>query len=224
MELLREDTMATKRILFKDTTGDWDNPGRVVLNSSKDPIHDLEMIAEKYQEIAHDRVEMFRARGRGIYVPEMDEAYPIVFLYRHAFELTLKAIVFAGKVALEGFGWEPKATQEIMKHPLSPLFKEVCRIFYTISGDNSANAWDFEVDGLRTEEDFKAIVAEFDLVDRGSYTFRYSIKTDGETPSLERGFEFDLFAFAETLDRIIPALAGAPGWIREHMEFRAEME
>jgi hypothetical protein len=41
-------------------------------------------------------------------------------------------------------------------------------------------------------------------------------------PSLEKGFEFDLFAFAEIMDRIIPALQGVPGWIREEMDGRWE--
>jgi hypothetical protein len=215
--------MAAKRILFKETNGDWENPGRVVLNWSKDPIRDLEMMAEKYQEMAHDRVELLKAQRGGIRGSDSFEAYPIVFLYRQAFELTLKAIIFTGKMAIEDFGWEPMATEKIMRHPLSPLFEEVTRIFFSISGDNAADAWDFKEPGLRTEDDFKAIVAEFDLVDRGSYTFRYSVKTDGKTPSLERGFEFDLFAFAEKMDRIIPALAGAPEWIRENLEWRAEM-
>ncbi len=147
------------------------------------------------------------------------EAYPIVFLYRQAFELVLKAIVFAGSVALTDHGEEPMPIEKVMRHPLKPLFDEVSRVFEVLDS-NDDDGWDFKHPELRTRSDFEALVREFDLIDAGSFTFRYSMKTDGVTPSLAKHFDFDLFAFAEIMDRIIPALEGAPEWIREQMQDR----
>jgi hypothetical protein len=173
--------MGPRRILFRLPIGGWDNPGRVVLNWSGDPIRDLEQIAESYQSVAHDRIEVLKSRGR-LHAGDEFEAYPIVFLYRQALELSLKAIVFAGAVLLQDEGEEPMAIGKVMKHDLMPLFNEVSRIYARWSAGD-AGVWDFGEPDLRTRGDFEAIVREFDSIDRGSYAFRYSVKTDGETPS-----------------------------------------
>lgn len=211
--------MAKKRVLFRLPIHGLRSAGRVMLNWSKDPIMDLEWIAETYQKVAHDRVEMLVAQRQGLRGGDEFEAYPIVFLYRQAFELTLKAIVFAGAVALREEGEEPMPLAKVMKHDLTPLFEEMCRIV-DVMGVDDEGVFDLQVEGLQTRKDFAAIVREFDQVDRGSYTFRYSIKTDGETPSLEPGFEFDLFVFAAIMDAILPVLAAVPEWIRASLQDR----
>lgn len=206
-------------VLFRPAEHGWRNPGRVMLNWSRDPIKDLEWISESYQKIAKQAVDDLKRhrwplRGSGCF-----DAYPIVFLYRQAFELMLKAIVFAGAVALREEGEEPMSLKQIMRHELTPLFREVSRIFGTMT-DEESDVWNFAIPELRTRSDFETIVKEFDRVDPGSYTFRYSVKKDGATPSLDAGFEFDLFAFAEMMDRIIPVLSAAPEWIRESLQDR----
>lgn len=212
--------MSRQRVLFKlPSVDDWSDRGRVLLNWSKDPIRDLERIADKYRELAHDRVAEFRGRRYGISVPDAFEAYPIVFLYRQAFELILKATVFAGVVALREKGEEPMPLKSVMRHELMPLFKEVGRVFNAF-GAKMDDPWDYGVEGLRTMQDLELIVREFDQVDPGSYAFRYSIQKDGSTASLERGFEFDLFAFAEIMDKVLEGLSGVPDWIRESLEYR----
>lgn len=179
---------------------------------------DLERIAESYQSVAHDRVEILKSQSR-LYGGDEFEAYPIVFLYRQAFELSLKAIVFAGAVLLRDEGEEPLSLKKVMKHDLLSLFKEVSRILDKwAAGD--PQVWDFGEPELRTRSHFEKIVCEFHDVDRGSDTFRYSVKTDGTTPTLDKGFQFDLFAFAATMDRIIPLLTVRPELIRGEMQER----
>jgi hypothetical protein len=209
--------VATKRVLFQPLTkGNW--RGCVTLNWSGDPVGDLERIAEHYQSVAHDRVEVLKSQDR-LYGGDEFEAYPIVFLYRQAFELSLKAIVFAGAVLLSDEGEEPMPIKQVMTHDLMTLFKEVSRVFDKWSGGDPA-VWDFDVPELRTQSDFKGIIREFDEVDRGSYTFRYSVKKDGSTPSLSRGFQFDLFAFAATMDSLLPLLLVRPECLRDLMQDR----
>jgi hypothetical protein len=207
--------------LFQPPEHGYSSAGRVMLSWSNDPIMDMEWIAEAYQKVAHDRVAMLAAQRRGIRGGDEFEAYPIVFMYRQAFELMLKAIVFAGAVALREEQQEPMPVAKIMKHGLTPLFEEVCRILDAM-GVGDEEVFDFDIEGLQTRADFAVIVHEFDEVDRGSYTFRYSIRTDGETPSLEPNFEFDLFVFAAIMDKILPVLAAAPEWIRESLQERWE--
>lgn len=209
------------RVLFRLPEHGWRSPGRVMLNWSNDPIKDLEWIAESYQKVANERVQAIIDTRHRIPAGDEFEAYPIVFLYRQAFELIMKAVVFAGAVALREDGQKPMPLATIMRHELTPLFKEVCRIFEVVDPDDHS-FWDFDMDGLRTIEDFEAIVKEFDDVDRGSYAFRYSIMRDGQTPSLERGFEFDLIVFADIMDRIVTAFSAVPEWIRDAMQDRWE--
>ena len=213
--------MATKRVLFQVPVDGWRNPGRVVLNWRGDPIRELEIIAESYQSVARERIEHLKSTCGSLRAGDEFEAYPIVFLYRQAFELSLKAIVFAGAVLLRDLGEAPMSMKEVMRHDLMPLFQEVSRIFTKMTAGD-ARVWDFGEPELRTRADLEEIVREFDEVDRGSYAFRYSVKKNGTSPSLDQGFEFDLFAFAAIMDRIVPALAGAPGWIREQMQERWE--
>jgi hypothetical protein len=191
-----------------------------VLNWSGDPIRDLERIAESYQSVAHDRVETLKSRGR-LYAGDEFEAYPVVFLYRQALELSFKAIVFAGAVLLQEEGEEPMPIGKVMKHDLMPFFNEVSRIF-AIWSQGDDRVWDFGEPSLRTRANLEVIVREFDDIDRGSYTFRYSVKKDGATPSLDRGFQFDLFAFSATMDRLLPLLTVRPELIREEMQERWE--
>ncbi|HYU35189.1 MAG TPA: hypothetical protein VEW48_23805 [Thermoanaerobaculia bacterium] len=189
-----------------------------MLNWDRDPIQDLERIARSYHLVAQERIEVLKAT-RGLYPGNEFQAYPIVFMYRQAFELSLKAIVFAGGVLLRDEGEVPISVKELMKHDLKPLFKEVSRIFNTwAAGD--PEVWNFDEPELRTQSDFEQIVREFDAVDPGSYTFRYSVKKDGTTHSLEEGFEFDLFKFAEIMDRILPLLIVRPECLREVMQGR----
>lgn len=210
--------MKAKRALFHLPKRGW-QPGRVTLNWSGDPLLDLEWIAESYQSVAHDRVTSLKESGE-ISAGEEFLAYPIVFLYRQAFELRLKAIVFAGAVLLRDEGEVPMPMKDVMRHELVPLFEEVARILTKLMSD--AEAWDLDEPNLRTRSDFRRIVSEFDAFDKGSYSFRYSIKTDGVTPSLERHFEFDLFAFSATMDSVLGALAHTPELIRETMRDRWE--
>jgi hypothetical protein len=212
--------MASKRVLFKAAARGWQSPGRVMLNWSNDPIRDLERIARLYADVAHDRVDSLRSTTRYLRGGYEFEAYPITFLYRHAFELTLKAILHAGSVALADMGKVTPPRRLLKeKHGLTALFAECGRVFREAFGANLDDVWDFNVSGMRSCADLVAIVAEFDEFDAGSYTFRYSMTTDGSA-SLSPGFEFDLYRFSDTMDTIISKMSGMPEWIRDRMQDR----
>ena len=211
--------MPEERVLFKLPDRGWRNPGRVVMNLGGDPILALERIAECYELLAAERIEAFRSEDLHSASHGYYGVYPIVFLYRQALELSLKAIIYAGDVLVVDLGETPIPQQQRNTHALTPLFAEVCRIFAKLNGDAF---WRFLGPPALTRTDLRALIGEFDSVDRGSYAFRYSITKNGTTLSLDCGFEFDLFAFAETMNAVLPGLRAAPGVIRDHMQARWE--
>lgn len=209
--------MPRDRVLFRRPSPP--SRGWVRLNWSRDPLTELDLIADSYRAVADHRIALLESQ-HSLYAGDEFEAYPVVFLYRHALELRLKAIVLAGSVFLREEGIEPMSHKRLKRHDLMPLYKEVCRIFEAM--DPRGNHWDLGFDEVRSASDFEAIVREFDQVDGGSFAFRYSVGTDFSTPSLEENFEFDLLLFAKLMDQIVRALAGAPDWIRETMQGRWE--
>jgi hypothetical protein len=60
-------------------------------------------------------------------------------------------------------------------------------------------------------------VAEFQDVDKRSFAFRYPVTRKGEA-SLERGFRFKLFRFADVLNGLFPTLIGAAIGTRDEYE------
>src|SRR5262245_33665051 len=120
------DNMSSERVLFKMPVGGWRNPGRVVMNLGGDPIRALERIAEGYEFLAAERVEALRSEDLRLATRGYYGVYPIVFLYRQALELSLKAIIYAGDVLLADLGETPISQQQRNTHSLTPLFAEVC--------------------------------------------------------------------------------------------------
>lgn len=217
---MKKKRQAKDRVLFALPKPRGQNPGRVILNWSGDPLRDLERVAERYRSVARRHLNHLKAdRPRGLRAGDEFEAYPVVFLYRQALELSFKAIILAGAVLLRDEGEEPMPMAKVMKHDLMPLFKEASRVFKQMGWKN---VWELDMPGLRTQGDLERIVKEFDSFDRGSYTFRYTVKTDGQSPSLEDPFEFDLFFFASIMEAVIERVAYIPEIIREEMQERWE--
>ena len=76
--------------------GSSDGHGNVVFNFQGSPVGDLSAFAHGYHEAAKVLAErLHAAAGYADY-----EGYPILFLYRHALELYLKAVVYRGAMLL----------------------------------------------------------------------------------------------------------------------------
>ena len=91
---------------------------------------------------------------------------PVVFMYGHALELHLKAIVL-------GHGGNFLATRpdplSIHKtHSVSWLAQFVCQIVTALKWEE-----EFKCDGVENLAEFKAIIEELNAVDPGSYVFRF---------------------------------------------------
>ena len=126
-----------------------DNPhGNIVFNLHNDPISDLSAFAKGYHNAAKSLVERFEAAPRIGCVDYF--GYPIFFLYRHALELYLKAVVSKGKQVLGLLDIGQIDTEKLFcNHNLTNLLPPCRKIF-------DAMEWsDFEDTGLNGFSDFE---------------------------------------------------------------------
>lgn len=138
---------------------------------------------------------------------------PIVFLYRHSFELYLKATIRLSNVVLEAIGGVPlDGTKELKEHKLKPLVILLDKIFKKL--DLGFDPWDFGIVGLCSYEDFEILIDEWNAVDEGSFSFRYPCSKE-EQPYLSKNFRFHLPTFCEVMDEVLHQLDGMVMGLRE---------
>ena len=123
---------------------------------------------------------------------------PVVFLYRHALELSLKAIVLG-----EGGNFlatKPDAISVSNSHSVSWLAQFICQIVTTLRWEG-----EFKCEGVETLADFKAMVAKVNTVDPGMYVFRSPVDPRSQVAVQEFARKMDLLL--ELLDTTADALA-----------------
>lgn len=172
----------------------------VAINFLGNPKNRLDLYADAYHKAGKTLARRYGNRSS----PRDYAACPVVFLYRHALELYLKAFLVSGNKLLAIRG-KPSLNPDPLKtgHRLMALLPGFERIT-----DELGWNWNMGVTGLRSKQDFVALLSEFDSVDGGSFSFRYPTNKDGN-PSLPKGFRFSLKIFAAALDKLLGILAGA---------------
>ena len=98
---------------------------------------------------------------------------PVVFMYRHAVELHLKALVLG-----EGGNFlatTPDALSVHKTHSVSWLAQFVVQIVIALKWEK-----EFRCDGIENLADFKAVIDELNAVDPGSYVFRLPVMAEAE--------------------------------------------
>jgi len=172
----------------------------VLLNWLGEPIEHFSLYAEAYHRAGQKLVQEYGTTG----ALRDFEAAPIVFLYRHAFELYLKAVLLIGSKNIRLQGNRGMTLERILSsHRLTEFLPHVREIIRAVRW-----SWDLGVDGLRTEADFGHLVQELESVDPASYTFRYPTGRDGES-ALPKHFAFNVLSFAHRLDPLLESLSGA---------------
>ncbi len=193
-------TLTTARHLFVAAHGKSKAAGgNVVLNFMGAPKRELALIADEYFEAAKVLIDVLAQKGSYSDL----KAYPIVFLYRHALELYLKALLVTGD-SLAGLLGDGRLEFDLRNanHKLEPLLDKLEQLF-------SALGWsweDYGTSGL-TAEGFRSIISEFDAVD-DSYAFRYPLDKNG-TASVEEHFAFSLLEMSRILDPVLTMLSNA---------------
>ncbi len=206
-----------KHKLFVDTGVDQ---GTVVLNWHDTPKREFVYLAKAFHLTARDTAARLRQdRQFGLSGDPIKDflAYPVVFMYRHALELYMKAIVLEGLPMLGIEGRKTIEEEELFsEHNLVVLRRHLQNIFEAYGWD-----WDLELPQFHSRDDFARFVAEFQAVDPASHTFRYTVDKRGKG-SVDPHFKFDLFAVADVLDQLLPMMSGVVA--RAHDELAAALE
>lgn len=187
--------------------------GNVVLNFVGSPKTEFRVYASAYRRAGRSLAVSLAAKGG---YRDLD-ACPIVFLYRHALELYLKAIVRRGQDLVSLAGKKLPITPGALerRHDLSPLLKPIRYIFRHLGW-----TWNTEVEGVRTLEDLKKFLREIDQLDSGSYTFRYPVDTKGKS-SVSRHFCFNVLEFAKQVEGALGLLEGTADNLEEEWDQQA---
>jgi|SoiMetStandDraft_2_1073263.scaffolds.fasta_scaffold55092_1 hypothetical protein len=186
----------------------------VVFNFRGRAIDDLSAFAAGYHEAGKTLIsKMESAPGYRDY-----EGYPILFLYRHALELYLKAIVYRGAQLLGLISDEKPNTEKLLtNHKLIRLLPTIEAIFRAVEWK-----WDFEVSGLKSFDDFADLIREIEKIDPQSYCFRYPVNTTGEA-ALSKHFVVNVVNFGKKMDSVLDLLSGAVTGLQERWDDTAEV-
>jgi hypothetical protein len=214
--LSSEDMLKKKRLFVEN----GQPHGTVVLNWHGTAEREFTYFAEAFRVIAQESAAALRQNGEfGLDGTPIEDfrAYPVVFLYRHALELYMKAVLLVGAPMLGLKGQRKLDREQLFRtHNLDLLRQDLERIFEVYGW-----SWDLDSPHFRTVQDFRAVIKELHAVDSGSYAFRYPVDTKGAA-SLESNFCFNLFRFCEILDELFPTLEGAA--IGAHEELQTTLQ
>lgn len=181
--------------------------GTVVLNWHGTPEREFNFVAEAFHLVAQEAVAALRQKPHfGLEGNPIEDfrAYPVAFLYRHALELHMKAVILVGSPMLAIKGMTEVDRQQLLTtHNLDVLRQHLERVFEAYGWE-----WDLGTPHFRSLDDLRKTIAELHAVDAGSYAFRYPLDKK-DTGSLASGFRFNLFEFCEVLDSLFPVLQGA---------------
>ena len=142
------------------------------------------------------------ARRRG---HKMADVLPVLFLYRHAIELSAKAVILSGNNLMSITG-QGKTQHEVFddfkkwKHRLCPLLPPIKRVF-----DYANWEWYWPNSEIETFADVKAVFSDLELLDPNSFTFRYPTNLRGER-SARADMQFGLTTTINVLDALAEAL------------------
>jgi|ERR1017187_590546 hypothetical protein len=170
-------------------------PHKAVLNWPKHPEQDLWFYARSFH-MAAKKLAGALDLDSGQFT-DFDVA-PVVFMYRHAVELHLKALVLG-----EGGNFlnsKPDALSVHKTHSVPWLAQFVCQIV-------SALKWEkeFRSEGIETLADFKAIIEELNAVDPGSYVFRLPVSAEGQG-AVPGGGNLTIRDFTRLMDALLNLL------------------
>jgi hypothetical protein len=187
--------------------------GNVVFNFRHDPIDDLAPFAAGYHE-AGKRLAGILAASTGY---RDFDGYPILFLYRQALELYMKAIVYRGAQLLGLLDMGTLDTSKLLKvHRLSLLLPGVKAVF-----DGVAWTWDPKTAGVSTFEEFAELVRGIEELDPDSYNFRYPTNTKGQA-TLNHHTIVSPIGFSRNMDPILELLDAAVTGLSEEFDAAAE--
>ena len=171
-------------------------PHNPVVNRRNVPAKDLFLYARSFHKAAKALAGSLQLDAS----PFADsDVSPVVFMYRHAVELHLKAIVLGDGGNF--LATKPDALSVHKTHSVSWLAQFVVQIITALKWEK-----EFRCEGIENLADFKAIIEEFNAVDPGSDVFRLPVSAEAKD-SLPGHSTFSVREFARRMDALLDLLA-----------------
>lgn len=162
--------------------------GSFVIHSTDSPERDFGAFGRGYAMAASTLAKSFLRSGFADY-----QAYPAVFLYRHALELYLKNTIAMG-IHLASLTGKAVLERLTYDHDLARLFRLAAAVLRkNFPGDRSLHVF---LDRLSD------VVQDFVQLDKTSYMFRYPVNKSGERP-VASPLHANVAAISETMDAIL---------------------
>ena len=140
-----------------------------------------------------------------------------MFLYRHALELYIKAIILTGNDILILSNQNPLVeSKDLGSHRLYSLIPAIKQIFCFLGWTS-----DFEIPGMKDLNDFEKFLQNIEKIDPNSFSFRYPTTKKGDA-ALPEHFSFNVLELCQQLDPILDLLEGADMGLKEEWDVRAE--
>lgn len=184
--------------------------GNVVFNFVGHPSEDLWAFGAGYRAAGKalaDRIAESHA------YPDY-EGYPVLFLYRHALELYLKAVVYQ-HARLLGIASGSLIDRSLFKtHDLTRLLPAIKAIW-------QARGLSFEGTAFSSFDDFATFIRSLHDIERASASFRYPVACDGE-PAFPHHLALNVVFFGRCLDGLLDHLHAYAQGLEEEFELGAE--
>jgi hypothetical protein len=158
------------------------------------PRQDCGAFAEGYKDAANQMAQELIERGS---FPDY-QAYPVVFLYRHALELHLKNIIYKVAKLLAFQKIEEVDSKLYNSHDLTMLSQISCSVL--------KKAMPSEKELYQFLEEVAQTAKEFSEIDPSSYSYRYPIDRYGKA-SAKRNQTVNLTSLAIHMDSILDKLS-----------------
>lgn len=133
--------------------------------------------------------------------------YPIVFLYRHYVELTLKNLIIRGE-CFTYVQLNSKVKEKALRnHDLNELWQCLKPIFYEL--------WS-EIENIqKIMEGVESYIGQITKIDKNSFSFRYSQTKDRKKRNLDGIQHINIPVFSEYMERLVMVLEGCD----QHLDF-----
>lgn len=180
--------------LFQKFTAPIGTYGNALLNWRSCSAAEIATYAWSYRYAAMNLISL---RQNHEIVSIDEHALPILFLYRHSFELYLKALVYRAALV--------SITEEELVLVLPKLWREhsllrLLEMSTPLLRSKYVYMWDEEL-----EQKITNVAADLDEVDSGSYAFRYPVTSRGQ-PALPPHFQMNIFVYSEILENVLDDL------------------
>jgi len=144
-----------------------------------------------------------------------NDCYPVLYLYRHALELYLKAVVLRGAQLLSLTSDETVDTTHAYKcHVLTKFLPPLKAIF-------KDRGW-AEGEGAKQLNFICSVIEEVSRIDEGSFVFRYPGTNKGK-PATDKHAVLNVVSYAEAVEQVIDSLDAAATGLTAEWDDAAEI-